>query len=708
MNIEKSTFKILGLHCYSCVLEIEKAFKNIEGIQKIKVDFSTEEIHLEHDKDLISLETIDKKLQEMGYHLATFDESEVYLKKQKRTSVIVFILAVPLILGTLFGYFGFVFPHFDLLSFVLATGIFFFSKTLLLSGLKSLLRLKPNMDSLIFLGTSTAYFYSLIILILFYMGVTNNEFYYFETAGFILFFINLGKYFEALTKKRATFAVQKLMQLQPKTATKLDQGKEVNIPIEQIQVGDLLRIHPGEKIPIDGEVIEGTSFIDESMLTGESQPVSKESKSLVFAGTLNKEGALVIKATKVGKEMLLAQIIEIVSNALKFRAPIQDLADVISFYFVWIVLSIGVLSFVIWLFAGFPLYFAIKILVAVLIIACPCALGLATPIAVMVASQVSSSMGVLIKTGKSLELAKKLDTIVFDKTGTLTKGELKLVDVKMESDRYSKEELLTLAKAVEKNSEHPIKHALMDIEDKNLKVEQFLAKPGFGVEAIVESKKILIGNAKYLKEHQIEPKYDEYTLMAIDGTLVCAFVLEDTVREEAKEVVELLKKQKIDVVMLTGDKKKTAQKIADELNIQHVISDVLPQDKAKVIEDLKKGGRVVAMVGDGINDAPALATSDVGIAIGSGNDIALSTGDIILIKNQLKDVDLAIRLSKVTNTKIKQNLFWAFFYNTAGIPLAAGVFYPFLLNPVVASIAMAFSSICVVLNALLIRSKFRS
>jgi Cu+-exporting ATPase len=704
--MKKTTQKVEGLHCYSCVLEIENALKSLKGVVLAKVDYTNEELQLQYEESQISIEEISTQLNQIGYRLTSAEEVHHFIHKEKKRVWIVFGLTLPIFLEMFSGYFEIRIPFFDLIAFVLTTLILVFTKGIILGGASSLFRLKPNMDSLIFLGTATAYVYSVFILCFHYFGKIEAEFIYFETAALILFFITLGKYFEMVTKQKAGDAAKELMKLQPKMATRIEEGKDKQIPIEQIQVKDLLRIHPGETIPIDGSVVEGSSFVDEKLLTGESLPITKERGSKVFAGTLNKEGGLVVQAEKVGKEMLLSQIIEIISNAMKFRAPIQDFADRVAFYFVWIVLVIGLFTFSTWMLLGFPLYFSIKILVAIYIIACPCALGLATPTVVMVANGMASKLGILIKTGKSLELAKKLTTIVFDKTGTLTKGELKLVEVKLFNEAPTKEKLLEIAKMVEGQSEHPIKQALKEVKETAIKVEQFQAKPGFGVQAIVEGKKVLIGNAKFLQENSVDPQgNEEHTLMSIGGQLMCAFVLEDEVRPESKQVVKDLEKLNIEVIMLTGDKEGIAKKIAQELNIKKVISNVLPQDKSKVIEGLKKEQKIIGMVGDGINDAPALALSDIGIAVGSASDVALAAGDIILMKNDLRDVIIAIELSKATNTKIKQNLFWAFFYNVAAIPIAAGIFYPLLLSPVVAAIAMAFSSVCVVLNALLFKTK---
>jgi Cu+-exporting ATPase len=587
------------------------------------------------------------------------------------------------------------------------------------------------MNTLIAVGTSAAYLYSMVATLFpsfFESGGIKPEV-YFDTSALIIVLILLGRLLEARAKGQTSEAIKKLMGLQPKTARIIRDGKEMDIPVEEVLVGDMVIVRPGEKIPVDGKVKQGKSAVDESMITGESIPVKKQPGDEVIGATINKTGSFKFQATKVGKDTALAQIIKLVQDAQGSKAPIQRLADVIAGYFVPVVISIAIATFVIWInFGPSPvLTFALLTFVAVMIIACPCALGLATPTAVMVGTGKGAENGILIKGGESLETAHKLDTIVFDKTGTLTKGEPEVTDI-VNVNSYSEEEILKYAASAEKASEHPLGEAIIKgATERKIRLEDpkdFQAIEGQGIEANVDGKDVLLGNMKLMRRRRIEvqdleAKAEELAsdgktpiYVSLEGKVAGLIAVADTLKENSIEAVERLKRLELEVVMLTGDNRKTAEAVARKAGIERVLPEVLPEDKVHEIKSLQSEGKRVGMVGDGINDAPALAQADIGIALGSGTDVAMEASDITLIKGDLRGVVSAIELSKRTIRVIKQNLFWAFFYNTAGIPIAAGVLYPFfgiLLNPIFASAAMALSSVSVVSNSLRLRRvKIRS
>jgi len=735
---QKTILKISGMHCASCSAIIENALKNEEGIKSINVNFATEKAYLEFDSIEISIARIQKIMEKLGYKATeeTFEE-EMHdhhkeakiqeVSKLKKRFIFALIFSLPIIymvMGEMVGLpMPIIFENYGtIIQFALATAVIVSCFNIWTSGFKNLLRLAPNMDSLIFIGTAVAYFYSLTISVLVFLGTKVEASLYYESAALILVFISLGKYLEVMTKGKTSEAIKKLIGLQPKEATIIKDNEEIKIPISEVRVGDIILVKPGEKILVDGIVIDGYSGVDEKAITGESIPVEKKVGDEVIGATINKTGVLKFKATRVGKDTMLAQIIKIVEEAMGSKAPIQLLADKVSFYFVPTVIGIAILTFAIWLLFGQPLAFALTVFVAVLIIACPCALGLATPTAVMMGTGLAAKNGILIKSGKALEIARDVNIIIFDKTGTLTKGEPSVTDIIKVKNEVSENSILQIAASVEKNSEHPLAQAIVNKAKEEkinfLEAKNFQAIPGYGVTADLENKKILFGTRKLMTNNQINSNIIEEKMIVLEDQGKTAMILAqnkeiigiiavaDTLKDYSKEAVKMLHKMGKKVAIITGDNKRVGQAIAKLVGIDRVLAEVLPQEKSAEIKKLQSEGNIVAMVGDGINNAPALAQADLGIALGSGTDVAMETGEIVLIKDDLRDVITAIDLSKYTLNKIKQNLFWAFFYNIVGIPLAAGILYPFtgwLLNPAIAAAAMAFSSVSVVSNALLMK-----
>ena len=609
----------------------------------------------------------------------------------------------------------------NLIMFLLATPVqFIVGWTFYVGTYKGLRNKTANMDTLIAMGTSTAWIYSTAVTFApnFFPGAGV----FFDTATMIMSFILLGKLLDAIAKGRTSEAIRKIMGLQAKVARIVRDGAELEVPIEEVQVGDVVVVRPGEKIPVDGVVIEGYSGVDEKVITGESMPVEKRVGDQVVGATMNKTGMLKFRAAKVGKDTVLAQIIRLVEDALTSKAPVQRLADVASGYFVPVIILTATLSALAWYFlAGESFIFALTVFIAVVVVACPCALGLATPTAIMVGVGKGAENGILIKSGEALEATQKLQTVVFDKTGTLTKGEPEVTDIHPTA-QFTEAQLLQYAAVAEKNSEHPLGASIVKrAMERGIKVEEpelFNALPGYGVEVTYGGKTILLGNRKLMEANNLdindleaqmkglEEEGKTAMLLAVDGQVAGLIAVADTLKEHSADAVAKLKEMGLEVVMITGDNQRTAKAIALQVGVSSVLAEVLPSDKAKEIKRLQAEGKVVAMVGDGINDAPALAQANIGIAVGSGTDVAVETGDIVLIKNDLRDVVVAIQLSRATMRKIRQNLFWAFFYNIALIPLAAGAFYPILhvlFNPVYAAAAMASSSVTVVTNASLLR-----
>ncbi|MDD9786832.1 heavy metal translocating P-type ATPase [Priestia megaterium] len=725
---EKAEFAITGMTCATCSTRIEKGLNKLEGVTKASVNLALETASVEYSPSQIAPQDIAQRVEKLGYGAKLKSEEkeeeqsyrEKELSKQKGKFWFSFILSVPLLWAMVshFTFTSFIpLPHMLMNPWVqlaLATPVqFVVGKQFYVGAFKALRNKSANMDVLVALGTSAAYFYSLYSSLKSLGSSAHTDQLYYETSAILITLILLGKLFEANAKGRSSEAIKKMMGLQAKTAVVIRDGAEVEIPVEEVQKGEVIFIKPGEKVPVDGEIIEGQSALDESMLTGESVPVDKNIGDKVIGATLNKNGFLKIKATNVGRETALAQIIKVVEEAQGSKAPIQRLADYISGIFVPIVVGIALLTFFVWYIWIAPGEFApaLEKLIAVLVIACPCALGLATPTSIMAGSGRAAEFGILFKGGEHLEATHKIDTILLDKTGTVTNGTPELTDVRI-AQGYEENELLQLVASAERLSEHPLAQALVaGIKNKGIEIQEplsFEAIPGYGVKATVQERELLVGTRKLMNRHKvnIDTALEEMTnleregktamLVALDGKYAGMLAVADTIKATSKEAVSRLKEMGLEVMMITGDNRQTAQAIAMQAGIEHVIAEVLPEGKAEEVKKLQQQGKKVAMVGDGINDAPALALADIGMAIGTGTDVAMEAADITLMRGDLMSIAAAIEMSRKTISNIKQNLFWAMGYNTLGIPIAAVG----LLAPWVAGAAMAFSSVSVVLNAL--------
>ncbi|ADY56282.1 heavy metal translocating P-type ATPase [Syntrophobotulus glycolicus DSM 8271] len=756
-------FQVTGMTCSACSARVDKAVKKVEGVRAVNVNLLTNSMGVEYDESVTDSAKIVQAVVDAGYQASMFvrkaetpakgekaaDALENEMKEMKYRLIVSFLFWLPLMYlamnHMLNDWFGLPIPEFIMIAFHgHANGVTFaFTQFLLLLpivyvnrkyfriGFKALIKRSPNMDSLIAIGSAAAIVYGILAIFKIGYSLGHGDMHtldhylmdiYFESAGTILTLITLGKFFEARSKGKTSEAITKLMDLAPKTAVVVREGKEIEIPVEDVIVGDLLIVKPGQSIPVDGVIIEGSSAIDQSALTGESIPVEKQVGDKVIAATINKTGFFKFRAEKVGDDTSLAKIIELVEEASSSKAPIAKLADKISGIFVPVVICIAIIAAAVWLLLGQSVEFALSIGVAVLVISCPCALGLATPVAIMVGTGKGASNGILIKSAEALQTAHSIDTVVLDKTGTITEGRPKLTDIAV-TGRISEQQLLEIAASIEKPSEHPLAEAIVEeaikrgLELEN--VESFTAIAGKGIVAAVGGKQYMAGNIAMMEERQIDVtalRETSETLaengktplyFADDRELLGVIAVADVVKPTSHKAIEQFKAMGIEVVMLTGDHKRTAEAIRRQLNIDKAVAEVLPQDKENEIQTIQSKNKKVAMVGDGINDAPALVRADVGIAIGAGTDIAIESADIVLMKSDLLDVVTAIQLSKATMRNIKQNLFWAFFYNVIGIPLAAGTFYFLLgwkLSPMFAAAAMSMSSVCVVSNSL--RLKF--
>jgi Cu+-exporting ATPase len=716
---------IAGMTCATCARTVEEVLKGLAGVTSASVNLATERATVRYNPETVTVTSLKKAVAGAGYRAVMADDSSKDNERESRERqnrqlrfllVFSFLLAIPTFILSFAIPFDMTTNNWILLA--LATPVQTVAGwQFYLGAYRAIRNRRANMDVLIVLGTSAAYIYSLLVTAM--PGVFDGEA-YFDTAALIISIVLLGRYLEARAKGRTSEAIKKLMGLRPKTATVIVDDREVEVPIEDVEPGQIVVVRPGEKIPVDGLVIDGASAVDESMLTGESMPVDKKAGDEVSGATINRDGYLKFRATKVGKDTVLSQIIRLVEQAQGSKAPIQRLADSVAAVFVPAVMGIAVLAFLGWYFIGAETFvFALTAFITVLVIACPCAVGLATPTAIMVGTGKGAQNGVLIKSAEVLEKACRVRTVVFDKTGTVTKGKPAVTDI-VAADGFSHDEILRLAAAAEKRSEHPVGLAIIDAalghRLEYTDPESFQALGGRGIVARVDGKEILLGNRALMNENGVENSSHEgqiqelegngktVMMISVDRKMAGLVAVSDTPRENASEAVEQLHRMGIQTVMLTGDNRRTAEAIARQVGIGKVVAEVLPKEKVEAVLQLQRDGNLVAMVGDGINDAPALAQSDVGIALGSGTDIAMESGDIVLVKDDLRDVVAAIKLSRYTISKVKQNLFWAFFYNSIGIPIAAGILYPFLeflLNPIIAAAAMGFSSVSVVTNSLL-------
>jgi len=725
---EKVELELSGMTCAACATRIEKTLNKIPGVSQATVNFAMETAHVEYNPAEVSVSDMQQRVEKIGYKASLKQEQadpaehrKHEITRQKRKLLVSAILSLPL-LWSMVSHFSFtswiwmpdIFmnPWFQL---ILATPVqFYIGRQFYIGAYKALRNGSANMDVLVSLGTSAAYFYSLFLTVQWAVNggnVHHGPSMYYETSAVLITLVLMGKLFEALAKGRSSEAIKSLMGLQAQAALVVRDGQEMSIPVEEVIAGDVVLVRPGDKVPVDGEVLEGMSSVDESMLTGESIPVEKKPGDSVIGATINKNGMLRIKATKVGKETALAQIIKVVEEAQGSKAPIQRVADVISGIFVPIVVGIAIVTFLVWYFLVTPGDFAgsLEKAIAVLVIACPCALGLATPTSIMAGSGRAAEFGILFKGGEHLEQTHKIDAIILDKTGTVTKGKPELTDVLTNGDEA---EFLRLVGAAEKNSEHPLAEAIVEgVKAKNIELpdtESFEAIPGYGIKAVVEGYELLIGTRRLMDKYEVDANraYDTMSkleesgktamLVAINNEYAGMVAVADTIKESSAAAVSRLKEMGIQVIMITGDNERTAKAIAAQVGIDHVRAEVLPEGKAEEVKKLQAEGKKVAMVGDGINDAPALATADIGMAIGTGTDIAMEAADVTLMRGDLSSIPDAIYMSRKTMLNIKQNLFWALGYNTLGIPIAAIG----LLAPWVAGAAMALSSVSVVLNAL--------
>jgi P-type Cu+ transporter len=738
------TLMVEGMTCASCSSAVERSLKKLDGVEIASVNLATNKATIKYDGSKVKIAELKKAVEKAGYvpkdiekTLAT-DEDQIRKDKESKDMFHRLMLSIFFSIPLLYIAMGHMFIpdiaklpaiidvhnyplNFTLVQLVLTLPVLWAGRKFFLIGFKTLFKGSPNMDTLVAIGTGAAFLYGLYAIVAIYLGdFSFVENLYFEVAALIITLLLVGKYMEARMKGKTSEAIKKLMNLAPKTARLVKNGVEIEVTLEEVEVDDILIVKPGERIPVDGVVSDGFSAVDESMLTGESLPVDKQPGDSIVGGSLNKNGLLTMKAKAVGESTALARIIKLVEDAQGQKAPIAAMADIVSSYFVPVVIVIAIIAALTWWLVGKDIDFVLTIFVTVLVIACPCALGLATPTAIMVGTGKGAENGVLFKGGEALETAHHIQAIIFDKTGTLTEGKPTLTDVIPYN--MDKDILLRYTASAEQGSEHPLAQAIVKgATDKGIQlfpITKFMAVTGRGVDVTVDEKAVLIGNRAFMDErnielHAIEADMDRLAdegktpmLVAIDGLIKGIVAVADVVKPSSAKAVEQLKQMGIKVAMITGDNKKTAAAIGRQVGIDLILAEVLPQDKSSEVVKLQKQGYSVAMVGDGINDAPALAMADIGIAIGSGTDVAIESADVVLMKSDLMDVVTAIKLSRATIRNVKQNLFWAFIYNVAGIPLAAGVFYAFggpLLNPIFAGAAMAFSSVSVVTNALRLR-----
>lgn len=748
--MKSQKFDIKGMTCSACSTAVDRNVKKLEGINEVNVNLLNNSMIVKYDENVLNNETIIKKVQDAGYEAFLVENGKKTQKNSteenlgkietnelKNRLIISFIFAIPLFYISMGHMLNWYLPHlfhgysnaitFSFTQFLLALPIVFINIKYYKVGFKTLYKGSPNMDSLIAIGTSAAMIYGVFSIYKIGYGLGNNDIdmviqyshdLYFESAAIVLTLITLGKFLEARAKENTSEAINKLINLTPKTALVLRNNQEIEIPVDELVLKDIVIVKPGNIVPTDGVIIFGNSSIDESMLTGESLPISKKVGDKVIGASINKSGSFKFEVTKLGEDTVLSQIIKLIEEASSSKAPISKLADRISAIFVPTVIVISILATVTWLFLGYSFEFALSIGIAILVISCPCALGLATPTAIMVGTGKGAQNGILIKSAESLEIAHTINTVVIDKTGTITEGKTQVTDI-FTSEKITQDKLLQLCATIEKNSEHPLADAILkkaqEKEIELLNATDFEALNGLGIKAKVEDRLLYIGNKKlldsknisldlfYEKSEKLANESKTPIFIADENEVLGLIAISDVVKPTSKDAILEFEKMGLEVIMLTGDNYKTANAIAKQININNVIAEVLPQDKEKEIQKLQSLGKKVAMIGDGINDAPALVRADVGIAIGAGTDIAIESANIVLVKSDLLDAVKAIQLSNAVIKNIKQNLFWAFFYNIIGIPLAAGVFYTILgwkLSPMFAGAAMSLSSVTVVLNAL--------
>ena len=751
MAIEKIEANIKGMHCAACSTRIERVVNNLEGVTDCSVNLATEKAKITYDPLAITINAITETVAGLGFSAevvtaetddaGSAQDAAVRLQSMKNRLLPAFVLALLIMLLSMAGMVGLTLPALlhpnysplthAVVQFLLLLPVLYLGRNFYLDGIPALLRGGPNMDSLIAIGTGAAFVYStwnMVEIGLGYNPVARAHDLYFESAAMLIALVSLGKYLEARSKARTTDAIRQLMQLTPDTATLIDENGQRQVPVAEIQVSDRILIRPGERIPVDGTIRDGQSAVDESMLTGESMPVMKRNGDEVFGGTLNKNGSLTMEAQKVGRDTMLARIVRLVQDAQGTKAPIANLADRISLYFVPTVIFIALLAGLSWFFIGDADFsFSLRIFIAVLVIACPCAMGLATPTSIMVGTGRGAQLGVLVKSGEVLEMAQKVSCVVFDKTGTLTIGRPEVTDIHP-LGHFDETMLLQLAAGAESHSEHPLAEAIISAAKKSgpavPESQAFSATPGRGISATVQydgnSFAVLLGNSDFLLENQIEGVTEQIQkeasalsdqgktvlFVAVDSVIGGLLAIADPLKEEAGKTIRDLEAMGIKVVMLTGDNEKTAQAVANQAGIKRVVAGVLPDKKEEEVVRLQQKGEIVAMIGDGINDAPALARADVGMAMGTGIDVALESADIVLMNGHLAGIGRAIGLSRATMRNIRQNLFWAFAYNVIGIPVAAGLLAIFggpTLNPMIGGAAMALSSVSVVTNALRLR-----
>jgi len=722
LGIQRTELKIIGMHCAGCAATIEKTLLHLGGVIGAKVSFADETATVKYDPAKLKQADLEEAVADAGYQVAAEGSEKIAQEKDlraKRNRIVVGLAAGVFLMILMYLTVHLPFSMAYLMLVLSAPAFIYVSWPIFSAAYRSLRNRNLDMDVMYSMGIGVAFGASVLGT---FGLVLSREFLFYETAVFLAAFLSLGRYLEARAKGKTSQAIQKLMHLQPKTATIVADNKEIEIPIEDVQIGDKVVVKPGEKIPVDGEVFEGSSYVDESMITGEPIPVLKKKGSGVVGGTLNKNSVIRFRSTRIGRDTMLSQIIRLVKDAQSSRAPIQRIADKAVSYFIPVVLAIAIGCFIVWyLVLGSSLFFAITCLISVLVIACPCALGLATPTAVTVGVGRGAELGILIKSSEVFEISNKLTTVVFDKTGTLTKGRPEVADII--GMPMPDKELFKLAASVERNSKHPLAEAITrKAEEDGIEIEpseDFDTFEGQGVIAKVQAKEVLIGNRALFDQRkvpypneveaiilQLESRGKTVSLVAADGKFCGVIAIADVLKESAKNVVDELKNMGLKAVMITGDNQRTAKAVASEIGIENVLAEVLPQDKAGKVSQLQQEANVVAFVGDGINDAPALAQADVGIAIGSGTDVAIESGQVVLMRDELMDVAAAVQLSRKVMSKIRQNLFWAFAYNSALIPVAAGALYPFFgitLKPEFAGLAMAMSSVTVVTFSLMLK-----